>query len=286
MTWLSDSTQQLAGAWRSSAYAGHGIRGDAVPQTGVHGPSILWGAGANISLPAEAADEFRALILTRPVGLPGLVIGEDSAVEVPEDSPAGTHVGTWRGYKGAAIFGPDPSTYSIVIGGSVLTGGATLDDVSAGGGLGVAPPSGLGGGATLDDVAAGGGIVGGGITRPPAPAPFYPQLRRTVRLTEINPDEVPDLSAIAPGDTITLVFDFAPYVTMTNPVLTIERVGGDDGLAPLAKVGPGLAQGGLVLQRYTAPLASLGNTYRVSCTATAEDNSVLTATGRLPVRIG
>ncbi len=134
-----DTVPLIAAACVVSAYSGHGIRGDAVPQTGLHGASILWGAGSNITLPDEAADEFRALILTRPAGLPGLVITEDSAVEVPEDSPVGVHAGTWRGYKNGAVFGPDPAAYSIIIGAG-LSGTATPDAAAA---SGVLTPGGI-----------------------------------------------------------------------------------------------------------------------------------------------
>ena len=58
-----DNTALIAGACVVSAYPGHGVRGADVPSTGEHGPALLY---AGLSLPAEADDEFRALILTLP----------------------------------------------------------------------------------------------------------------------------------------------------------------------------------------------------------------------------
>lgn len=147
-----DSTRLIAGACVVSAYPGHGIRGGDVPSTGEHAPPILY---AGLSLPAEANDEFRVLILTRPGTLPGLVIREDSSVEVPEGSPVGTHSGTWRGYKNGAIFAPDPQTFEIVIGPSEISGDAAVDEPGAGGGMASAAE--LSGDAAIDEPTAGGG---------------------------------------------------------------------------------------------------------------------------------
>lgn len=180
MTWLhAANSVHGAGVWLHASFGGQGVRGDAVPTTGLNGPPLLY---PGLSLPAEAADEFRASVLTIPAALVGLVtFGEDSSLEVSEAAPAGTHIGTWRGHKNGAVYGPDPSTYTIVVGAglsgsatldgigatgtlsggtpSQLGGAATLDGIGAGGGMG-AVPSDLSGSATLDDVGAGGGILG------------------------------------------------------------------------------------------------------------------------------
>lgn len=147
-----DSSPLIAGACVVSAYPGHGIRGADVPSTGTHGAAILY---AGLSLPAEADDEFRLLILTRPAGIPGLVIREDSSVEVPEDTPAGSYGGTMRGYKNGAVFGTDPQTYTITVGEAQISGDAVIDEPSAGGGLESAAE--LTGDATIDEPTAGGG---------------------------------------------------------------------------------------------------------------------------------
>ena len=155
-----DTAPLIAGACVVSAYSGHGIRGADVPSSGANGPAILF---AGLGLPAENEDEFRALILTRPGTLPGLVIGEDSSLDSGAAPPDGVHTGTWRGYKNGVSYGPDPSTYTITIGsaGGELSGGATLDDASAGGGMGGGAPSQLSGGATLDGPGAAGGLTAG-----------------------------------------------------------------------------------------------------------------------------
>jgi hypothetical protein len=75
MAWLCDSTELIPGAWLSSLYAGHGVRGDAVPSTGVDGPAPLYPC---ISLPADAAVELRAYVTLWPT-LGTLDIAEDSS---------------------------------------------------------------------------------------------------------------------------------------------------------------------------------------------------------------
>lgn len=164
MTWLSDTTPLVADGWLSSAYAGHGIRGADVPSSGANGPAILY---PGLVLPDEADDQFRALILTRPATLPGLVIFEDSSLDTGDAPPDGVHVGTWRGYKNGVVYGPDPSTYTITIGstGGSLGGGAVLDGPSAAGGLNGGAPSTLSGGAVLDGPAAAGVMGAGGASQ-------------------------------------------------------------------------------------------------------------------------
>ena len=64
MSWLSDSSSLISGAWLSSEFRGHGVRGDAIPPTGAHGPAPLY---AWLTLPADAANEYRWAITTPPV---------------------------------------------------------------------------------------------------------------------------------------------------------------------------------------------------------------------------
>lgn len=152
-----DTAPLIAGAVVVSAYSGHGIRGADAPLSGEHGPGLI---GPDVSLPAEADDEFRALILTTPVGLTGLIFGEDGTIIVPEGNPDGSYSGTYRGYRNGVAYAPDPQTYTINIGPSGdLAGGATLDGVTAGGSLD--GPNALAGDATLDGPGAAGGIEGG-----------------------------------------------------------------------------------------------------------------------------
>jgi hypothetical protein len=63
MSWLSDSTSIVAGAWVSSAYAGHGILGAYVPVTGTHGASII-----SAAVTVDPAKEYRLFAVTIPAG--------------------------------------------------------------------------------------------------------------------------------------------------------------------------------------------------------------------------
>lgn len=63
MSWLSDSTHIVPGAWVSSAYAGHGILGAYVPVTGTRGGSIIAQA-----VTVDPAKEYRLFVVTLPAG--------------------------------------------------------------------------------------------------------------------------------------------------------------------------------------------------------------------------
>lgn len=155
MSWLCDSTELVSGAWLSSAYAGHGVLGAAVPITGEHGPALLY---PGLNLPTEGADEFRAVILTRPGGLTVLAFDEDSSWQA-EGSP-GSYVGTWEGFKNGVSYGT--STYTVNIGPSgSLAGSPTLDTIVVAGALGAETL--LSGNATLEDLGAS-GIFGVEVT--------------------------------------------------------------------------------------------------------------------------
>ena len=69
------STQLLAPGILLSQYAGHGVRGDAIPSTGTHGPAPLY---AWLTLPADAANEYRWAVTTPPA-VGDLVIFEDGS---------------------------------------------------------------------------------------------------------------------------------------------------------------------------------------------------------------
>lgn len=153
MSWLTDSTELVAGGWLSSQYAGNGVLGSAVPATGEHGPSILF---PGLSLPAEANDEFRLVVLTRPAGLSFLQINEDGSLEA--EGPPGSYVGTWEGFKNFVSYGT--STYTINIGDSgQLSGGPTLSDIAVAGGF--SAPAVLSGGLQLDSLETAGFITSG-----------------------------------------------------------------------------------------------------------------------------
>ena len=99
---------------------GLGVRGDAIPSTGTHGPSILYN---DVTLPGEAADEFRGLITAWPAGL-SLFVGEDGGFVA--SGPDGAYSGTYTGYKNGAAYGS--TSFTITIGSpiSAAPGVATI----------------------------------------------------------------------------------------------------------------------------------------------------------------
>lgn len=120
MTWRSSAAPLVAGRWVSSAYPGNGIRGDAIPTSGEAGPPPL---ANDISLPADAANEFRILVLSRPAaGV--LTVGEDSAF-IFSGAPDGAYTWTYQAYRNGVAFG-GVSTVNMTVGAvaAALAGGA------------------------------------------------------------------------------------------------------------------------------------------------------------------
>ena len=114
MSWLCDTSELVSSSWLTSAYAGHGIRGDQVPSSGVSGAPPLYN---DITLPADAAAEVRALVLTQPSA---------GTLEVDEDSsfyfygaPDGTYTWTYAHYKDGAFVANN--TVTITVGASTVT---------------------------------------------------------------------------------------------------------------------------------------------------------------------
>ena len=68
-----DTAPLIASSCVVSLYAGHGVRGDAVPSTGTHGPSPVYN---DLVLPADAAKEYRWAI-TAPPASGTLTVYED-----------------------------------------------------------------------------------------------------------------------------------------------------------------------------------------------------------------
>ncbi len=97
---------------------GLGIRGDAVPDYGAAGPALQY---PDISLPAEAADEFRVVLLTTPT-LGTLIVYEDSSFEY--SGPDGVHTFSYAGYKNGVLYGTATVTLTIGLG---LAGNLQLD---------------------------------------------------------------------------------------------------------------------------------------------------------------
>jgi len=105
---------------------GLGVRGDAVPSSGDSGPAPLYN---DITLPADAAAEVRALVLTLP-SAGTLAVYEDSSF-VFAGAPDGTYTWTYQAYKDGATLG-SPNTVTLTVGAAVLAGAATASAASAG----------------------------------------------------------------------------------------------------------------------------------------------------------
>lgn len=285
------------GGGTPSGLAGDANSGDVQLGGGGSSASGSVGGDADLGGPAVAGGAS-----SQPAGsMGGAVQLDDAAAAGGGSAPSGALSGD-ADTQGPAVGGGLVSQPSGSLGGAVqlddaqsvgaastpsgdIGGGVGLDGPAAGGG-GVSLPSGaMTGDARLADGVMGGSMEGGGPVRPPAPDPFGKNLRRTVRLAAVDHQEVPDLSPIEPGETITLEFVFAPYLTASAPAVALQLLGRADGLPAVAKVG-GLVvvDGNVVLQRFAAPTgAAIGRTWRVSCTVTTETNEVVIASGRLPV---
>lgn len=121
MSWLSDSTELVSGGWLSSAYEGHGVRGDQVPSTGAHGAALLY---QHVVLPGDAAAEFRWVPSTTP-GAGTFVLNEDSSATLT-GAPDGSYALNGQWFKDGVLGGTSNNT--IVIG---TTAGGALITVSA-----------------------------------------------------------------------------------------------------------------------------------------------------------
>jgi|GEM_PF-7024337 hypothetical protein len=122
-------------SFHHSGDRGLGVRGAAVPSTGLHGPGFLY---AGLTLPAEDDDEFQIVILTVPPGLESLFVREDSSATAGPVAN-GTYSGTYRAFRNGVSYGV--GAYDIHFG-SELAGALTLDAIAVSGvlaGPGVAP---------------------------------------------------------------------------------------------------------------------------------------------------
>ena len=98
---------------------GLGVLGSEVPSTGPDGASPIY---AGLSLPAEAGDEFRLVILTSPT-LGSLFVYEDTGFSFT--GPDGVHTWTYQAYKNGVAYGT--GTVTLVVG-EGLGGTLVLDD--------------------------------------------------------------------------------------------------------------------------------------------------------------
>ena len=142
--------QRHAGSY-TYGVGGLGVRGDAIPQSGTHGPGLL---AADVVLPGEAADEFMYRVTAVPPLLTLFRYFDDSSVEA--EGPPGLHTGQAERRKNGVVYGTAP--FFVLIG-STLGGTVTADDAVASGAFGIAPLTGLSGSVTTDDEVAVGGIA-------------------------------------------------------------------------------------------------------------------------------
>lgn len=129
MSCLVDTSPLIASCCVVSLYAGHGVRGDAVPSTGTHGPSPIYN---DLSLPADAAKEYRWSIVTPPA-TGTLVPNEDGSFDYTP--PPGTvdlvTTFVYRVWEDGVDMGTAPVTIVIGSVGAVLSGATAIDLTSS-----------------------------------------------------------------------------------------------------------------------------------------------------------
>jgi len=159
MAWLCDTAELVPSGWLSSLYAGHGVRGDAVPSSGTDGPSALYPC---LSLPADAAVEVRGYI-TRWPALGTLEIAEDGSFVYA----GATDYFEFRLYADGVAsstdigFGPGIVRVGMAVGATSAFGaGAVLASTTAAGTLSGAAAGTFGAGASLARVVASGTLAG------------------------------------------------------------------------------------------------------------------------------
>lgn len=156
----SDSTQLIAGAVLSSAYAGLGVLGANVPSSGADGPSALYPC---LSLPADNAVEFMGQVTREPV----------NGTMARNEDWSFTYTGTAdycdfrlfiAGVAATADIGYGPGIVRVFFdapggGSGVIGAGPSLADATVGGGFG-SSASAMGAGPRAADATVGGGMAG------------------------------------------------------------------------------------------------------------------------------
>lgn len=121
-----DASELIAGALVIGD-TGLGVRGDAVPSVGDAGPAPLYN---DITLPADAAAEVRALILTLP-SAGTLTVNEDSSFTFA-GAPDGVYTWTYRAFKDGVSLGDNTVTLTV---GAIGLAGLAADIATATGSL-------------------------------------------------------------------------------------------------------------------------------------------------------
>lgn len=126
-TWLSDSTELFSGTWLSSAYAGQGVPGDQVPSTGTNGPAAIY---ADLSLPADAAKEYRATLVTS-TSTGTLVFNEDTSFIWTPPGSTGSDSFVIRVYEDGVQLTPDETIY-LSVGSAALAANLASNSILSG----------------------------------------------------------------------------------------------------------------------------------------------------------
>lgn len=129
MSWVSDSTPLVAGAWLSSAYVGHGITGAdmrATTGTGTHGPGYLYN---DWDSSADDAKEFRGLLLSVPAA--GTFAAWEDGSFTLSGAPDGVYTFDYRLFVDGADLGVATVTITIGAAGASVSHSATLAAVSS-----------------------------------------------------------------------------------------------------------------------------------------------------------
>jgi hypothetical protein len=148
MSLRADTSQLVSPGLTASLYPGHGVRGDQVPSTGVHGPALLY---QHAVLPGDAAAEFRWVPSTTP-GSGTFVLNEDSSATLT-GAPDGSYPLNGQWFKDGVLGGASNNTITIGTAGSVAGGALITVAASIFGGSAVGGGTSIAQGATIQATA-------------------------------------------------------------------------------------------------------------------------------------
>lgn len=181
MTWLSDSTPLIAGAWLSSVYDGQGVLGGNVPSSGADGAAPLYYC---LTLPADAGKEVRSYLTRWPVG-GTFSIGEDSAFDYTGPNDYFEFLLYVDGVASTTDIGYGAGISRIALAtGAEFVGSVVADDAAPSGSFGTAAAS-FSGAVQADDGSPTGAFTGG------VPSTFS---------GTVNADDSVPSGAFAPGN--------------------------------------------------------------------------------------
>lgn len=161
-----DASELISGAYVIGE-TGLGVLGSAVPSTGTYGASYLYN---DLVLPADAGKEIRGLILTVPSA--GTFFAYEDGSFSLVGAPDSTYQFDYRLYTDGVAsavdigYGAGVSRVTVGIGGTSMTGGVALGDLTVSGSMSSAAvvTSQLSGSIVLSGVVVSGSIDFGGAT--------------------------------------------------------------------------------------------------------------------------